>query len=70
MLEEMQLKNSTENYATMRAHSDAPQVRMTFHRWVFGRMLPTRIGAQWGCEWEIDGAIANMNSSVVIFARV
>ena len=69
-LEEMQRKNSTENCTTMRAYGDAPQVRMTFHGWVSGRMLPTRIGAQWGCEWEIDGAIANMNSSVVIFARV
>ena len=55
-LEETRLKNSTENDATMRARSaaprirgrsDAPQVRMTFHGWVFGRMLPTRTGAQW-----------------------
>ena len=78
-LEEMQLKNSTENDATMRAHSaaprirgrsNAPQVRMTFHQWICGRILPTKMGAQWGCEWEYDGAIANMNSSVMIFERV
>lgn len=35
-LEEMQLKNSIENYAELRARSDALQVRMAFDRWFFG----------------------------------
>lgn len=50
-LEEMQLKNSIENYAELRARSDALQVRMAFDS-LTGDFLrdftKKNMGVQWG----------------------
>ena len=67
-LEEMQLKNSIENYAELRARSDALQVRMAFDRWFFGGFYQEK----WGYNGDVTGnlmglSIEAMNSPAMMF---
>ena len=61
----MQLKNSIENYAELRARSDAAQVRMAFHGW-FSSDFGNKNGGTMGMWEGISWAIANMNSPAVM----